>query len=640
MSSWLSRWTTVSLKSLALWRIALGASCAHLVVRRWGALNVLYTQSGAYPVEALNASWGWEAGPLRWVTAPVVLHLVFAACLLVTLAFAVGFGTRWVKWFLLPALFTLDSRVPRCYTGGDIVLHGQALYAVLLPIGQVLSVDAWRVSRRHPTAQNTQPTAISSPIYLVLLLQLAIIYFFNARTKTGATWQDGSAIAKALAGPGLVTSFGVMVAHHVPAALLRGMTHATVYVEGALPFLLLSPWARKWTHGLAGALMLMLHGGIHLALEIGSFSVAMLSYLPLLWHPKDESERLLAPTPRRRRLELVAAVALLYIVAGRVSRDLILWPERPHVPMPTLLERATLGLGLWQPWGMFAPDSPPSDYVVVTDAVTRSGLHFDPWQEAATGSPEPLKTLPPAVSRHHTLAAYELYLSRGADRDLQSFFRRWVLRQRGHDQSPVERFDAWVLVTSTDPTFFVKASELEGRIGVTALPYPDAVPIRGLKAVSVWAPERAFDRKITPEGTNVLNPIGAVLSDGCPQLTLDLGEPHRLESAFVQADAGDVLAIEGSLDNQTFRQLGQTQSVPLRQHRSRVVSLSGELARYVRVRPVGPRKKSHFLAEIALFEHPIDLPPLTSRSSEDFYSALERPAIAGVFSGSNRPACQ
>jgi hypothetical protein len=243
------------------------------------------------------------------------------------------------------------------------------------------------------------------------------------------------------------------------------------------------------------------------------------------------------------------------------------------------------------------------------------------------------------VGRHHTFNAYELYLTRGTDPELQAFFRRWVLRQSGPDQAPVERFDAWLLVISTDPTFVVKGNELERRIGVTALPYPDAVPIRGFEAVSVWAPERAFDRKITPEGTNVLTPIGAVLSDSCPQLTLDLGKPRRLESAFVQADGGDVLLIEGSLDKQTFRPLAQTQTVPARQHRSRVVGLPGELSRYVRVRPAKPRRTPHFLSEIAFFEHPIELPSLTSRSSEDFYSALERPAIAGVFSGSNRATC-
>jgi hypothetical protein len=621
---------------LALWRIALGASCAQLVVRRWSTLDVFYTESGAYPVAGLPPSWTWEAGPFRWVTSPVILHLVFAACLLVALAFTLGLGTRFVKWLLLPALFALDSRTPRLYTGGEVVLHGQALYAVLLPIGHVLSLDSWRRSRHPSTRLDTNPTAVSSSFYLVLLLQLSAIYFFNQRAKMGVSWQDGSAFAKALAGPSLVTNLGVVVSH-LPPIVLRGLTYGALVVEGLLPFLILSPWARKWTHAVAGALMLALHGGIHLALEIGSFSVAMLSYLPLLWHPRGEEERVLVHAPRRRRLEMVVAAALIYIGAGRLSRDLILWPERPQLPMPGFLDRATVALGLWQPWMMFAPDPPPSDYLVVTDAVTRSGLHFDPWQQRAGGPAEPLKEWPQSVGRHHTFAGYELYLTRGADPEMQSFFARWVLRQRGPDQAPVERFDAWFLIVSTDSRLVVDAADLERRVGVSALPLDGSLSIRSFEATSVWTPERAFDRRIAPEGTNVMTPVSAVMSTGCPHLTLDLGEPHRLGGVFVQAGSGDLFRIEGSLDNHDFRPLAQTQSTPNRQLQSQMLALPGEPARYIRLRPIEPGKSPHFLSEVALFEHAVALPPLTSRSSEDFYSALGRPAVAGVVSRVSSP---
>jgi hypothetical protein len=609
-------------------------------MRRWSTLDVFYTESGAYPVAGLTPSWTWEAGPLRWVTSPVVLHVVFASCLLVALAFTLGLGTRFVKWLLLPTLFALDSRTPHLYTGGELVLHGQALYAVLLPIGHVLSLDSWRRSRHPSVALDVKPTAVSSPFYLVLLLQLSVIYFFNQRAKMmGVTWHDGSAMAKALAGPSLVTSLGVMVSHFPP-IVLRGFTYGAMVVEGVLPFLLLSPWARKWTHALAGALMLALHAGIHVTLEIGSFSAAMLSYLPLLWHPHGEADRVVVPTRGRRRLEMVVAAGLIYVGAGRLSRDLILWPERPQLPMPRLLDRATVALGLWQPWMMFAPDPPPSDYLVVTDAVTRKGLHFDPWQQRAGGGAEPLKEWPQSAGRHHSFAAYELYLTRGADPQTQSFFSQWVLRQRGPDQAPVERFDAWFLIVSTDPRLVVEASELEGRVGVSVLPLDGALSVTSFEATSIWTPERAFDHRIAPEGTNVMTPVSAVMSTGCPHLTLDFGEPHRLESAFVQASSGDLLWIEGSLDNQNFRPLAQTQGSPDRQLRSQVLALPGEPSRYVRLRPIEPGKSPHFLSEAAFFEHAIALPPLASRSSEDFYSALARPAIAGVISGTNSPHAQ
>jgi hypothetical protein len=607
------------------------------MVRRWAALDVFYTESGVYPAAALPSGLTWEI-PLRWVASPLALHAVFASALLIACAFTLGLGIRLVKWLLLPALFLLNSRVPHLFTGGEVVLHGQALYAIFLPIAEVFSIDAWRSGSRRRATLDPQPTAIASPFYLVLLLQLSAIYLFNQRAKTGLTWQDGSAVAKALGASTLVTNLGATVAQ-LPPAILRGFTRGTLVVEGVLPLLLLSPWARKWTHALAGALMLALHGGIHLALQIGSFSVAMLCYLPLLWHPRGEEKRVLAPTTRRRRqVEVVGAAALLYVGAARLSHDLIVWPERPQLPLPKLLDRATVALGLWQPWMMFSPDPPELDYVLVTDAVTKRGVHFDPWQQRASGASEPLKTLPESLGRSHAFTIYEIYLSRAADSRLRSFFAGWVLRQQSPDQAPVARFDAWVMIMATDPQRLVNADELDALVGVSPLPLADPAAIKAFAASGVWKPERAFDRKIVPEGTNVLTPVSAAMSAGCPHLTLDLGEPHRLQSAFLQADSADFFWIEGSLDNEAFRPLAQMPRLLSRQHRSRVVALPGEEVRYVRIRPVEPLALRNFLSEVAFFDRVVSLPELASRPSEEFYSALARPAVAGLVSGASHPS--
>jgi len=295
------------------------------VVRRWSALDIFYTESGAYPVAALGRGVSWQAGPLYWVTSPVTLHLVFASCLLVVLAFTAGLGTRYVKWLLLPVLFTIDSRVPPLFTGGEAVLHGQALYVTLFPVGAVFSADAWLSSRRRGVQLNSasEPTAIRSLVYPLLLLQLAVIYFFNMRAKSGASWHNGQAVAEALGAATLVTNLGAWV-RHLPPFVLHGFTYGTLVIEGALPLLLLSPWARRRSHQLAALFMLALHGGIYLTLEVGSFSVAMLSYLPLLWHPAGMEEGVLMRTHRARQLDGLAAALLLYLGAARLSHDLIL----------------------------------------------------------------------------------------------------------------------------------------------------------------------------------------------------------------------------------------------------------------------------------------------------------------------------
>lgn len=606
-----------------------------MVIRRWGALDVFYTETGAYPIAALGRGVTWQAGPLFWVTNPAALNVVFAACLTIAVAFTLGLGTRYIKWLLLPVLFTLDARTPPLFTGGEAVLHGQALYATLLPVGAVFSVDAWLGSRRAG-APGDAPTAIRSFVYPLMLLQLAVIYFFNARAKSGDSWRRGQAVAEALGAATLVTDLGAWV-RHWPDFMLHGLTYGTLVIEGVLPLLLLSPWARRHTHALAAALMLALHGGIYLTLEVGSFSAAMLSYLPLLWHRRGSEGQVVERSGRARRVDALAAVVLLYVGAARLSHDLILWPERPQLPMPESFDKATRALGLVQPWMMFSPAPPSRDFIIVTDAVTRKGLHFDPWRQVASGVPEPFKTLPQSVVRAHIFTRYENFLT-DTGAPMHPFFARWVLAQRGPDGEAVERFDAWLMMVSTDPRRLVPVGELDARLGVTALPLMAPLPIKSFEALGVWAPERALDRKIAPEGTHVFTPVGASMSGGCPHLTVDLGEPHPVRSAYLQADTADYFVIEGSLDGQAFRPLAEMPRVEGWHFKSRVIALPGELVRFVRLRPLQPMGFRHFLSEIALFDQPVSLPPLTTRPSDEFLSALARPSVTGIISGSNRPS--
>lgn len=634
-----ARYAVVSFKSLALWRVLLGATCSHVVLRRWGKLEVFYAPDGAYPVAALSDQAGWTTGPLRWLTSVPALHAAFALCLLITLAFTLGLWTRVVKWLLLPALFSVHARAPLVLTGGEIALHLQALYCWFFPLGRVLSLDAWlaqRAGRQDNIAGSV--TAIRTLAYPLVLLQLAVIYLFNTLAKEGPTWQDGTAVARALGAATLVSDFGAWVAR-APDWVLRAATHGTLLIEGVLPLLLLNPWYRRYTHALAALLILSLHGGIWLTIEVGSFSAAMLSHLPLLLHPRGSEEHVEVPPTRRRRWEALGVVALVYLMAARLSHDLTFFPNRPQLPLPEAIKRVTRALCLTQGWQMFSPDPPERDYIIVTDALTKDGRHFDPWRRIASDNPVPLQQLPISVADQHIFTRYENTLSLGAHAKMHRFFAEWVLRQRLGDE-PIERFDAWLMVIPTDPKRVVPADQLDATVGVFPLPLADPLPIAKVDARGIWAPERALDRKLVPEGTDVLTPVSAAMSGGCPTLTLDLGQPKSVRSAFIQADAADRLLIEGSLDGQVFRSLGVMGSESARQHKSRVIELPGEPVQYVRLRPVRSRGFRHLISEVALFERVVTLPELPSlpRESENFTSSLARPTVVGIISGTNHPS--
>jgi hypothetical protein len=331
---------------------------------------------------------------------------------------------------------------------------------------------------------------------------------------------------------------------------------------------------------------------------------------------------------------------LLYVLVARLSHDMLLFPGRPRLPLPASIEHVTRAAGLTQGWMMFAPDPPARDFVIVTDATTRSGHHFDPWRRETSGKPEPpLRHLPSSVVRSHAFTRYENFLSYTATAKLHPFFARWVLSQQLTPQDPVERFDAWLMVIMTDPRQVVPSDTLERTVGVMPLPFSDPLPIARFEARGVWTPERAFDRKIVPEATHAYTPVSATMSAGCPHLTLDLGHPRNIQSVYVQANASSRFLLDGSLDGNQFEPLAEIPKVSAQHHASRVIALPGRAVRFVRVRPSSSRAMTYMLSEIALFEHAIALPPLQSRPpSEAFFTSLERPSVLGIVSGSNHPS--
>lgn len=630
-----ARYTTVSLRSLAGWRLTVGALALYVVVRRWLTLPLLYSQDGAYPEAALAPSVTWQAGPLRYISSDAGLHLAFALCALIALAVCVGFQTRYVKWLLLPAVWAVNHRTPQLFTGGEVVLQLQCFYLPLLPVAEEWSVDAWRRERKQASASE-RPRSVTTPFYFVLLLQLAAIYLFNAWSKSGPTWREGTAVARSLGAVTLVSDVGGWVAEWPP-ALLRVLTYQTLAMEWVLPLLLLCPWWRRWLHLVAAALILALHGGILVMMEVGIFSVAIMAHVPLLVHPRQQGAVARA-APRTARWQAAGAALLVYLLLARLSSDLVLYPNRPRLWLPQPLADLTHGLGLWQPWMMFSPDPPARDLIIVTDAVTASGKHFDPWRRIASDNSEPLKTLPRSSVRSHAYTRYEDALTKlGVHSKLHPTYARWVLRQ-SLEGDPVERFDAWMLSTSTDVSTIVPEAELEQRVGVLSLPLPGALSVAKLEAVGVWEPGRAIDGKIVPDGTHVFTPVSAAMSAGCPSLTLDLGAPRDVKSAFVQADAADSFLLEGSTDGAVFRAIGEVAPLQARHHRSRVIELSADGVRFVRIRPKRSRGLRHILSELQLFERAITLPNVPLRQSEQFISARERPAVVSILSGANHPS--
>jgi predicted DCC family thiol-disulfide oxidoreductase YuxK len=307
---------TIDARSLGLFRIGLGLLLLLDLARRLPHIGTFYTNAGLLP----NHTMLWRPAVPRLFSLffPISLGpeawLAVAICASCYVALLVGWHTRVFQVASLLMATSLHNRITFIENWGAVATGALLIWTVFLPLERRFSVDALRASlraRRDETPGDLVPERLPPPdarpavslACLCVLLQLAVIYWFNFAHKSGDTWKSGDAIHYVLWQERIVTVLGLWARTHVPFAVWKGLTRGTLVLEGAAPFLLLSPVFRSWTRGVAILALTGFHVGIALLVNLGVFSAAMLAYFPLLL--TDAHWRLLGrlvPTRGRRRV--------------------------------------------------------------------------------------------------------------------------------------------------------------------------------------------------------------------------------------------------------------------------------------------------------------------------------------------------
>jgi hypothetical protein len=383
----------IDVRSLAVFRVAIGVLLLADVAIRAGDLNVMYTDEGMFPraeIRRLATSvWNWSFHFASGAPSYQGVLLGIAACL--ALALVAGFGTRLAvvgSWLML---VSIHHRVPPILSGAEILLRVLLFWAMFLPLGRVWSVDHWRKKRRGDSG--VQHNHVLSAASAAILLQMGLMYLFSALFKFNGDWFRGEAVAGTLAHDFYASEFGPSVLRFP--GLLKGMTWGTLILELAAPFLL---FCRRWKMrvGLIAALAVM-HLAIGFFLEVGLFSYVAMAGLALFLPTEFWNTPLLArfsPTtnqaqpsvyphagrqmaqgrPKLSYLARVACVVLLvYVFAVNING----LPGKPLRPLtPERWKPFATGLGLGQRWGMFEA-IPSKDGWYVTRAKLKDGSEVD-----------------------------------------------------------------------------------------------------------------------------------------------------------------------------------------------------------------------------------------------------------------------
>ena len=478
---------TIDRRVLGVFRVVFGGVLLYDLWYHAAHATLLYSNSGVVPnhrVLFAPQSLGQFSLYLAFST-PAEVKVAFALTLVVYLAFLFGFRTRLAQILAFVCVTSINARNLFTEDGGCMTLNLLAAWTMFLPLGDRYSVDALL---REGRGEKRREAPVVSLLVLGLTLQVAIIYLGNAVHKTGATWHDGSAIHWVLWQDRLSTPLAVFLRMHEPRWLSPLLSFSALLIEGSLPLLVLSPWFQTQLRSIAVLLSWSLHLGIALVMTLGPFSYAMIALLVLVIPPpalvwvlarlartragalqRRVHERLRALAaraasglPPRRALPLLveagellregAAVFLLTVSAFNAVEVNPAVPARWKVATPAFLETLRAYPRLIQFWGMFSPDVPTTDGILVVDARTASGAHLDPFSgktpdlDIPGRGPVPYDAI---VSDYlFKVGAFKNDLDR---RELDRYLRAWQETEHRPPGDRIVSYEAWLLTWASPP---------------------------------------------------------------------------------------------------------------------------------------------------------------------------------------------
>jgi hypothetical protein len=351
---------TLDLRSLAAFRIAIGAVVCADALLRTRDFGLMFGSDGMFPPDVLRRhfgdAWTWSLGLLLdadwWNAAVLALEGIAGAVL------ALGIGTRLATFLAWVAVVSVMRRTLPAANAGDPLLACLLFWGMFLPLGAVWSVDAAR--RRD----GDQPPAPASRLASsALVLQIVAVYLSAGLAKLNDTWLSGDAVSSALSLHDHGSYLGSRLAALTP--LTRIMTWGVVATEILAPCLLLAA-PRPRVRTAVVAVFIGFHAAVAALMSVGLFApVGMAAWLAILpgecWEkaarlmPRGMNTGEAAASDHTRALakhplaDAICAAALCIATAALIHANTS-WRERPP---PAALQAAVRLLCLEQEWAMF-----------------------------------------------------------------------------------------------------------------------------------------------------------------------------------------------------------------------------------------------------------------------------------------------
>ncbi|MEO0411178.1 MAG: HTTM domain-containing protein [Pseudomonadota bacterium] len=274
----------IDLRSLAAFRVGVAVYILVDLANRWPYLNVFYTDAGILgraEAIAYNYVSRWS---LFYISGEAwVVHVLFVCLALAALSLLVGYRTRLSIFICWVLVVSLTNRNLFLLQGDDDLICILLFWGLFLPLSARFSVDdALREEHDHPvSARPRRRHDYVSPASVAAVLQVSYVYIFGAFLKTGVEWHEQmNAVYYALSIEGLTTPLGDLL---LKATALHGpLTGFVWWLELLMPLCVFMPLFFSFFRSLGLALLIAMHIGFALFLNVGLFPLASIASLMLL----------------------------------------------------------------------------------------------------------------------------------------------------------------------------------------------------------------------------------------------------------------------------------------------------------------------------------------------------------------------
>lgn len=269
-----SWFTGINIYSLGLFRMMLGAVLfIDILFYKFPFIDIFFTDNGILSSSALAMiTQTYQCSLLYYLVSDSGVLIFFCITLVLCVLYFVGYRIQIVSILLYICVFSIHERNAPFLLGSDQIFRLALFWSIFLPLNSSFCFFS--------TKQKQNSEEIKSIAVFTILLQIGVIYFFNAYSKNGKLWSEGTAVAYAL----MIPFHKAPLADWVIASPLmyKFLTYSTKIFEYAIPVLIFSPVFNVVTRSIAIFLIFAFHWGMLPFLNVGDFYLASLPLVCIL----------------------------------------------------------------------------------------------------------------------------------------------------------------------------------------------------------------------------------------------------------------------------------------------------------------------------------------------------------------------